>query len=433
MNNTELYHKKRGTLVSCLGMIRSGDVVVLTGDCNAPIQFGNHLHEIAGRVEHVTVFKDFKNYFPFAALEGMSPHICTQGFFMGKDMREGQQHGNASFFPADICMYGSMITHASDPNVYVGGVSPMDENGNFQIGLCNMWEKEPLEYVKAHGGTIILEVNRNLPRVRGGIEIHISQVTALFEADSALPVVPSFEPSEQEKIVAQYVRSLLRDGDCVQFGIGSLPNAIAAQCMDLKDLGLHTEMITSALGEMVRKGVITGERKNFHQGEHIFTFSGGDEALYETIAKDERFRITPASYGCNPQIIRQNDNMVSINTCVEMDLTGQIASEAVGPRQISGSGGAFDYAYGALLAKGGRGIMAFTSKTVKGYSKIKSMLGAGTVVTIPRNYADYIVTEYGIAPLRGRSVRQRAENLIAVAHPDDRKQLREEAQKLFYL
>ena len=162
-------------------------------------------------MKDVTVFKDFKNHFPFAAQEGMKGHFLTQGFFMGKDMREGQRYGNSSFFPADICTYGSMITHASDPNVYVGGVSPMDENGNFQIGLCNMWEKEPLDYVRSHGGKILLEVNPNLPRVRGGIEIHISEVTALFEAASCLPIVPSFEPSEQEKMVAQYVRSLLRD------------------------------------------------------------------------------------------------------------------------------------------------------------------------------------------------------------------------------
>lgn len=432
MSYTDLYQTKRGTLESCLALIESNDVVVLTGDCNAPIAFGGSLHTVAEQVTGVTVFKDFKNYFPFAALEGMNGHINTQGFFMGKDMREGLSRGNSSFFPTDICNNGSFIT-LSDPNVYVAGVSPMDENGNFQIGLCNMWEKEPLEYVLAKGGKVILEVNHNVPRVRGGIEINIEDVTAFFEADNPMPLVPAAVPSEEELKVAQYVRSLLHDGDCIQFGIGSLPNAIASQCMDLHDLGIHTEMMVSALGEMVRKGVITGERKNFNKGEHIFTFSGGDQALYDTIGSDEKFRIVPASYGCNPAIIAQNDNMVSINTCIEMDLTGQIASEAIGPKQFSGSGGAFDYAYGAMMSKGGRGIMAFTTRTKKGYSKIKSIMGAGSIVTVPRNYADYIVTEYGIAPLRGRTVRQRANNLIAVAHPDDRAQLRKEAEELLFL
>lgn len=432
MSNMDLYQSKKGTVESCLGLIKSDDVIVLTGDCNAPISFGSNLHTIAPNVENVTVFKDFKNYFKFAAAPDMNGHINTQGFFMGKDMREGQPYGNSSFFVADMCCNGNFITR-SNPNIYVAAVSPMDENGNFQIGLCNMWEREPLDYVLANHGTIILEVNAKLPRVRGGIEISINDVTALYEADNDMPIVPASTPSEDEIKVAQYVRSLMHDGDCVQFGIGSLPNAIAAQCMDLQDLGLHTEMITSALGEMVRKGVITGERKNYNKGEHIFTFSGGDQALYDTIAADSRFRITAGSDGCNPMNIMKNDNMVSVNTCIEIDLTGQIASEAVGPKQFSGSGGAFDFAYGALMSKGGRGIMAFTTRTKKGYSKIKSVLGAGSVVTIPRNYADYIVTEYGIAPLRGRTIRQRVNNLIAVAHPDDRAQLRQEAEKLMFL
>ena len=159
----------------------------------------------------------------------------------------------------------------------------------------------------------------------------------------------------------------------------------------------------------------------------------GDEALFETLKGNDRFRIVPASWGCDPFVIAQNDNVVSINTCVEMDLMGQIASEAIGTRQFSGSGGAFCYAYGALRSKGGRGIMAFSAKTAKGFSKIRATLGAGSTVTIPRNYSDYIVTEYGIAHLRGKSLRERAGALIAIAHPDFRKELTEEAKKFMWI
>lgn len=432
MSFLETYNKKKGTVQDCLNLIKSGDVVVLTGDCNVPAQIGNNLHTIAPNVTNVTVFKDFKNYFPFAAIEGMNGHINTTGFFFGKDMRTGQPFGNSSYFPTDICNNGSFIVE-NHPTVYIAGVSPMDDNGNMQIGLCNMWEREPFEYVLRTGGRIICEINRNIPRINGGIEININDVTALTEADTPMPLVPAMEPSEKEVKIAQYVRSVVKDGDCVQFGIGSLPNAIAAQCMDLHDLGMHTEMVTSALGEMVRKGVITGARKNINTGEHIFTFSGGDQALYDTIAVNPNFRVTPASYCCDPKVISQNNNMVSINTCIEMDLVGQIASEAIGTRQFSGSGGAFDFAYGAMMSRGGRGIIAFASTTAKGLSKIKCTMGPGTIVTIPRNYADYIITEYGIARLRGKTVRQRAESLIAIAHPDFRKDLRSEAQKLMYL
>ncbi|MBP5169162.1 MAG: hypothetical protein ILP14_08155, partial [Oscillospiraceae bacterium] len=218
-----------------------------------------------------------------------------------------------------------------------------------------------------------------------------------------------------------------------QFGIGALPNAIAQLCMDLNDLGMHTEMLTSSMARMVREGVITGKKKKFLPGEHVFTFAGGDEALFETLKGNKRFRITPGSWGCDPFVIAQNDNMVSVNTCVEMDLMGQIASEAIGTRQFSGSGGAFCFTYGALRSKGGRAIMAFSSKSAKGFSKIRATLGAGSAVTIPRNYADYIVTEYGIAHLRGRTIRERANALIAVAHPDCREELATEAKKLMWI
>ena len=211
-------------------------------------------------------------------------------------------------------------------------------------------------------------------------------------------------------------------------------SAITAQDMyDLKDLGIHTEMMTSTMGEMIRRGVVTGERKNFHKGEHIACFAGGDRALYETIATNPSVRMMPGTWAVDPMIIMQNDNMVSINTCIEMDLTGQITAESVGARQFSGSGGAFDFAYGALRSKGGRGIYAFTSLSKKGQSRINAILAPGAQITIPRNYADYVVTEYGIAPLRGRSVRERTKNLIAIAHPDFRAELTRQAEELNYI
>ena len=173
--------------------------------------------------------------------------------------------------------------------------------------------------------------------------------------------------------------------------------------------------------------MVTGARKNINTGLHIGSFAGGSSHLYEVMSANPAFRIMPGSYAVDPMVIMQNDNLVSINTLVEMDLTGQVCSESIGPRQLSGSGGAFAFAYGAFRSKGGRGILAFPSRTAKGQSKIRPMLAQGAVVTVPRNYVDYIVTEYGVAPMRGRTVRERAENLIAIAHPDVREELRFEA------
>ena len=432
MDLQQEYLKKKGSVQDCLSLIRSNDVVVMAGDGNCPKAISGEFHTIAPRVTGVKVFKDFTNCFPYPAMDGMEGHIFTQGFFFGKDMREGLPKGNSSFFPSDICLNGSFINE-NRPTVFIAASTAMDEQGSFQISLSNMWEPDTLDYIRSTGGRIILEVNRNLPRVKGAAEVHISDVAALIESDLPVTEIPSVVPSEAEQQVARNVRTLVHDGDCVQFGIGALPNAIADLCMDLNDLGMHTEMLTTAMGRMVREGVITGKRKNFLSGEHIFTFAGGDRSLFETLAQNDKFRIVPARYGCDPFVISQNDNFISINTCVEVDLMGQIASEAIGTRQYSGSGGAFDYAYGALRSKGGKGIMAFTSRTAKGQSKIRCMLEAGSTVTIPRNYADYIVTEYGIAHLRGRNLKERAAALIAIAHPDCREELTAQAKKLMWL
>jgi len=305
----------------------------------------------------------------------------------------------------------------------------MDEHGNLQVSLCMMYEDAAF----SSADKVILEVNSNMPRVRGGLEINIRDVSRLVEVDYPVAEVVAPEPTEEELLVAKNVRELMRDGDCIQIGIGALPNAIAREMMDLKDLGLHTEMATSAIGEMIRKGVINGQRKNFKHGQNLFIFAGGDQALYKTLGENDACRIVPAVYGADPTIIMKNDNMVSINTCVEVDLTGNICSESIGPRIISGSGGAFDYVYGALHSRGGRSIMAFTSRTKKGVSKIAPMLKPGAAVTVPRNYTDYIVTEYGIARLRGLSVEERAKALIRLAHPEAREELTRQARELHYI
>lgn len=434
MKFQELYESKKGTLEDALGYIRSNDAICLAGDCNEPAVFCSNLHKIAPRVENVSVLKARTGNFDFVTADGMNGHINTGGFFYGPSWKIGQQKHNTSLIVTDLPDYSRFVAEYRPCNVFVGQVTPMDENGNFQIGLCLMWETESLEAVmKQPDHRIILEVNPNQVRVKGGLEINIQDVTCLYEVDEPLYEIAAMESSEVEDTIGGLVSELVHDGDTIQLGIGSLPDAVAHHLMDKKDLGLHTEMFTSSMGEMIRRGVITGERKNYYKGVHVGTFAGGDRALYETMRDTPNLRIVPGSYGVNPVTIMQNDNMVSINTILEMDLTGQVCSESIGPRQHSGSGGGFCFAYGALHSKGGRGILAFASRSKKGLPKIKPMLTPGAAVTIPRNYVDYIVTEYGVARMRGRSVKERTEQLIAIAHPDDRAELRKEAEKLFYI
>ena len=430
LSNTELYNEKKKTLEECLGLIRSGDNICFAKDCNEPKLFCENLHTIANRVENVTVLKGRSSDFGFLQNPECAGHFLTQSAFYSKGWMKPIELGTCTFVPNDLPDQPIWYNAAYPRNVYIAAVTPMDENGNFQVNLSQMWERDidPLSCER-----IILEVNRRLQTVRGGVEINIRDVTAFYETDYEIYSIPDAPSSEKDDTIGRYVAELVRDGDTIQLGIGSLPNACARNLMDKRDLGIHSEMFTNLMRAMIEKGVITGAKKNINRGEHTFCFAGGTAELFTFLHENPDCHIRPASYVTDPFVIRSNDNMVSINAIMELDLTGQVNSETIGTRQYSGPGGAFDFAYGAAHSRGGRSILIMHSTTNKGESKIKSVLPAGSAVTIPRTYTDYVVTEYGIAHLRGRSVRDRARDLIAIAHPDFREELTAQARKLMYL
>ena len=254
-------------------------------------------------------------------------------------------------------------------------------------------------------------------------------MTAWFTSEKPIFTIPRSVPTEMDQQIGRYVAELIHDGDTIQLGIGGLPDAVGAYLREKNDLGVHSELFSSTMADLMESGNINGRCKNINKGEHLATFCIGDAHLFETVSNMPSCRLVPCSYGNNPFVIAQNDRMISVNTAMEVDITGQICSESIGPMQYSGTGGAADYAFGALHSKGGRGIVAFSS-TVKGgtVSKIKSVLTPGAAVSISRNLADTIITEYGVAELRGRTIRERAEALISIAHPDFRAQLWAEAK-----
>lgn len=424
-----LYNEKKGTVEDCLKAIHSYSRVCFAGDGNQPNVILSNLHKIAPYVQEVHCIKGHAGNFQCVTDPAMNGHISFTTFLYGREMMVGQTQRNVSFVPADICDYGNFMAEYRPRNTFVACVSPMDDHGYFQLGLTDMWESASFKTCD----TIILEVNPQMPRVRGGLRVNIRDVTVLTEVNYPPLVVPDAETTEIEEKIGENVAELVHDGDCIQLGIGSMPNAVGHHLMDKKDLGLHTEMFTSIMGDMIRKGVITGARKNYNKGLHIGCFAGGDLALYETLSTNPAVRLCPTSVAVDPGEICKNDNMVSINTIIEMDITGQVCSESIGPKQFSGTGGAFCFAYGALHSKGGKGILAFQATTKKGVSKISSQLKPGAVVSIPRNYVDYVVTEYGIAHLRGRSVKERALQLISIAHPDAREELRRYAKEQFII
>ena len=424
-----IYQRKKGTLEDCLGAIHSNARVCFAGDCNQPNTILEHLHEIAPRVQEVHCIKGHEGNYQCVTDPAMNGHISFTTFLYGRALMEGQRNRNVSFVPVDICDYGSFMAQYRPRNVFVAAVSPMDERGYFCVGLSNMWESDCFPTCD----TVILEVNPQLPRVKGALRINVRDVTVLMEVDYPPLTVQDAETTEIEEKIGENVAELVRDGDCIQLGIGSMPNAVGHHLMDKKDLGLHTEMFTSIMGDMIRKGVITGQRKNYNRGLHIGCFAGGDLALYDTLATNPGVRIQPTRVAVNPAEISKNDNMVSINTIIEMDITGQVCSESIGAKQFSGTGGAFCFAFGALHSKGGKGILAFQAATKKGVSKIAGQLKPGAAVSIPRNYVDYVVTEYGIAHLRGRSVKERALALINIAHPEVREELIRYAREQFII
>lgn len=430
MNYNEIYNQKKCTVEECVATIRSGDSIIVSGVVAEPTTFLQHVEDFAFNVENVRIHKSKVGDYSYLRNPEMAGHVLTVSHFFDTNLREGYDVGIASYIPSDLHNFMTIRGECARDNIFWAAVSPMDENGNFCVPYCQMFEKEAYE----NCDRIILEVNSNFRAMNGGVIINVTEADMLYEVSTPVLTTPRSVPGENDLVIGRQVADLIRDGDTLQLGIGALPDTIGNMLKDKNDLGLHTEMFTCTMADLIDLGVITGRRKTLNTNEHIVTFMLGDDNLYRVAAENPQFRMVPASYGNDPYIIAQHDNMVSVNTCIEIDLTGQICSESIGPRQYTGTGGATDYAYGAFHSKGGRGILAFASTTKKGtISKIKPTLSPGSAVSISRNLADIVVTEYGTVRLRGKTVMERAELLISVAHPDFRDELRAEAKRLGYI
>ena len=428
MDYKELYRSKLGTLEGALSMIHSGDTIATPIYGNEPTQFIKQLHTIAPRVEDVALWTMLlMGEYPVMQDTSLKGRIDIYTFFYNKECRAGHAAGRYHMVPLDLHSAGQVVRGTRRPTVFVGAVSPMDQHGNVYLSFDLQASLECMEAADR----VIFEVNSNIPRVFGETAVPISRADYIYEADTPLPLAPAAPSSAVEKKIAEHVVSLIHDGDCIQLGIGGMPNAVGEALLDKQDLGIHTEMLTSSMGKLLRAGVVTNAKKNFNPGKTIGAFAWGDQPLYDYLAENTSVCMRRSAWANNPFNIAQNDNMVSVNAAIQVDLTGQVCSESLGIRQYSGTGGASDYAYGAYHSKGGRGIIALTSTAKNGtVSKIQPFLTPGAVVSISRNIVDYVVTEYGIAKLRDRTVGQRVQNLIAIAHPDFRAELKKQANDL---
>ena len=428
-----MYAERLSTVEDCLALIRSGDTIWCSNNYNEPTTILSRLHEIADRVENVFVHKSRIGSYPFMTQPDISGHINFGNYFFGPAYRKGFRLYNCDYFPVDLPNYYRAVAEREDWNIYAAQVSPMTEDGKFYVGMNRTFESEMLHDAITRHKTILLEVNPNLTWMAGSAAVPVEAVTRLIEVDRPEDTTPPLRCTPEEERIGRLTADLIEDGDTIQMGIGGIPNAIGEFLMEKRDLGLHTEQFTSSMAKLIRAGVITGERKVFDKGLHVGVFADGTHELYQYLHDNPCCVLRSGREVVDPFRIAQQDHMVSINTCIEIDLTGQVCAETIGPEQYSGSGGGFCFALGAFYAEHGKGIMAFSSRTRKGLPKIRATLSPGAAVTHLRNYADYVVTEYGAVRLRGMSVRERAKALISLAHPEDREELTRQAKELFYL
>lgn len=429
------YKDKVITIKEALNMVKSNDMIV-TGLGAAEAQlFMNNLHTIADRVENVTI----TNCLPTSNGEFLKPEyrksFNVDGWFYSPPLRKAHLNGNISFIPNHLHFAGTKRLFHVKPNIYVGSATMPDKHGYISLSLSNTYEKQMID----EADIVILEINPNYPRTFGDVEIHYSEVDYLVEVDYEVPTIPEVPSSEKDMKIGKYIADMINDGDCIQLGIGGIPNAVAAFLKDKKDLGVHTEMMTSTMVDLVKLGVINGSKKTLQRGKIVCTFILGNKELYEFVDDNPSVLVMEGKYVNDPHTYSQIDNMVSINTTLEIDLTGQCASESIGSVQFSGTGGQADTAIGAQNAKNGRSFIAlYSTALIKNketgekteISKIVPMLRPGAIVSLSRNDVDYVVTEYGVASLRGTNVKERVERLINIAHPKFREELRKEAHEI---
>ena len=427
------------TVKEMIDLVGPKDEIVVGMAANEPQLFMANLHLCADRVEKVTV----TNCLPivnadFFIEEQYRNKFNLDGWFYTNVLRKVHPHGNISFIPNHLHLAGYKRLFYKKPRMFVTAASMPDEHGYISLSTSNVYEKQMVEAAEI----VIFEVNPNFPRTIGDLEVHISEIDYMVKADYPVPTIPDIEPSEKDMIIGRLIADKINDGDTIQLGIGGMPNAVAKSLYGKKDLGIHTEMFTNEMMNLIKAGVITGKKKTLHRGKHIACFAMGTQELYDFVHDNPSCWILNGKYVNDPAIIGLNDNQVSINSTIEIDLTGQCCSESIGTQQFSGTGGQSDTAVGAQNAKGGRSFIAlYSTAMVKNpltgekeeVSKIVSMLKPGAAVSLSRNDVDFVVTEYGLVGLRGTNIRERCQLLISIAHPKFRAQLTQEAIKAGYL
>ena len=401
--------------------IKSGDHLVFGHAVAAPVQIARALYDERDLFTNLKVFHMLYFGEPWHLRPEMKGHVHPILNFLDKNSRPAYTERRVDFLPCHFHEVPNLLRTGGFPiDVAVVQLSRPNEEGYCSFGVSCDYTKCAAEVAPI----VIAEVNKQMPFIGGDNLIHVSKLDYIVPTDEPLTEIPIAKIGPTEKRIGEICAELINDGDTLQIGIGAIPDAVL-QCLgDRKDLGLHTEMFTDGVMHMMRSGNITGARKTLHPYKVTSSIIMGSRELYDFVDNNEMIEMYPVDHMNDPYVVGQNDNMVSINSCLEIDLCGQVASEAIGLEQFSGTGGQVDYLRGVKRSKNGRSILAFTSTAKEGTkSRIVPILSAGATVTTSRNDVDYIATEYGAIRLKGLTLRERALALASIAHPDFRPEL----------
>ena len=428
MSYQSLYQQRRMSAADAVRFVRDGDTIIVPTAIAEPPTLLAALSEQRRdfrdvRVSQILAVRKF-GYLDPETVE----HVRHEAYFFSGASRAGGQEGWIDYIPAYFSELPMLIERGLIPaDVVFSLASPMDEHGFFSLALGADYTMAAIEKARA----VVLEVNPNVPFANGDCHIHVSQVTALVEDEEPVLEVGLPKIGPVQEAIGKYVAELVPDGATLQIGYGAIPDAVVMQLTHKHDLGIHTEMVGDGIMTLVEAGVVTNRRKNYHHGKMLATFALGSKKLYQFMNRNPALEIHPVDFTNDPFLAGQNDNLHAINATMQIDFMGQCGSESLGTAPYSGTGGQADFIRAANRSRGGKAFIVLPS-TAKNdtISRIVPTLSKGTHVKTSKNDINYVVTEYGVAQLRGKTAKQRCAELIAIAHPDFRAELREAARKL---
>jgi acetyl-CoA hydrolase len=426
----QAYEERLATPEEAAALIQSGERVFMTGNCSVPQKVLHALVERAEALENVEIVQVLTIGDSEYVKPELQGHIRVNSMFLSANVRSAANDGRADFTPIFLSEIGPLFRTEMPIDTALVQVAPPDEHGFCSFGVEVGVTKTAAEVAKR----VIAEVNPRMPRTLGDSFIHISKITRLVEVDYYLPELKGEPPSPIQDAIGKHIAGLIEDGSTLQTGIGGIPDAVLRYLGDKKNLGIHTELFSDGVIELVNKGVINNEAKTLHPGKMIAGFLLGTQKLYDFAHDNPIVEMHPTEYVNDPFRISQNYRMVAINSAIEVDLTGQVCADSIGHKFFSGVGGQVDFIRGAARSEGGKPIIALPS-TAKddAISRIVVDLQPGAGVVTSRHAVHYVATEYGVAYLHGKTIRERAQALIGIAHPKFREELEAKARELNYI